>query len=154
MVIYVSIQQRTSLQRYHRLTMLLILWLIKTLSYCKMGRGVYEIAVSLDSILGSCSVAVKMFHSTLIIWVCWKATNILLANKALEILYRFKGDNVKPLITTSNCENLVLYFSNKVQQIAAFTMLFWFSVTKQSLENGFGFLQWSETPTLPASLKI
>ena len=33
-------------------------------------------------------------------------------------------------------------------------MLFWFSVTKRSLENGFGFLQWSEMPTLPASLKI
>ena len=32
-------------------------------------------------------------------------------------------------------------------------MLFWFSVTKQSFENGFGFPQWSEIPTLPASLK-
>ena len=33
-------------------------------------------------------------------------------------------------------------------------MLFWFSVTKQSYENGFGFPQWSEITTLPASLKI
>ena len=32
MLIGVPIQQRLSLQRYHRLTMLLILWLIKTLS--------------------------------------------------------------------------------------------------------------------------
>ena len=53
----------------------------------------------------------------------------------------FKGDNVKALIRTSKSENLVLYFSEKVQKIAAFTMLFWFSVTKQSLENGFGFPQ-------------
>ena len=51
----------------------------------------------------------------------------------------FKGDNVKALIKTSNCENLVLYFSEKVQKFAAFAMLFWFSVTKQTRENGFGF---------------
>ena len=66
----------------------------------------------------------------------------------------FKGDNVKALVKTSNSENLVLYFSEKVQKIAAFAMLFWFSVTKQSFENGFGFPQWSKIPTLPASLKI
>ena len=53
----------------------------------------------------------------------------------------FKCDNVKALVKTSNCENLVLYFSEKVQKIAAFAMLFWFSVTKQSFENGFGFPQ-------------
>ena len=47
---------------------------------------------------------------------------------------QFKGDHVKALIKTSNCENLVLYFSKEVQQIAAFAVLFWFSVTKQSLE--------------------
>ena len=51
----------------------------------------------------------------------------------------FKGDDVKALIKTSNCENLVLHFSEKVKKIAVFAMLFWFSVTKQSLENGFGF---------------
>ena len=45
-----------------------------------------------------------------------------------------KGDNVKV-----NCEKMDLYFSEKVQIIAAFAMLFWFSVTKQSLENVFGF---------------
>ena len=53
----------------------------------------------------------------------------------------FKGDNVKALIKTSNCEKLVLYFSDKIKKIAAFAMLFWFSVTKQSLENVFGFSQ-------------
>ena len=51
----------------------------------------------------------------------------------------FKGDNVKALIETPNCENLVHYFSEKVQKIATFAMLFWFSVTKQPLENGVGF---------------
>ena len=53
----------------------------------------------------------------------------------------FKGDNVNALLKTSNCDSLVLYFSEKVQKIAAFAMLFWFSVTKQSFENGFGFPQ-------------
>ena len=53
----------------------------------------------------------------------------------------FKGDNVNALLKTSNCDNLVLYFSEKVQKIAAFAMLFRFSVTKQPYENGFGFPQ-------------
>ena len=38
----------------------------------------------------------------------------------------FKGDNVKALVKTSNCENLVLYFSENVLKIAAFAMLFGF----------------------------
>ena len=53
----------------------------------------------------------------------------------------FKSDNVKALVKTSNCENLVLYFSEKSQKIAAFAMLFWFTVTKQPFENGFDFPQ-------------
>ena len=36
----------------------------------------------------------------------------------------FKGDNVIALVKTSNFENLVLYFSEKVKKIAAFAMLF------------------------------
>ena len=53
----------------------------------------------------------------------------------------FKGNNVKALVKTSNCENLVLYFSEKVQEIAEFAMLFWFTVTKQSFENDVSFPQ-------------
>ena len=54
----------------------------------------------------------------------------------------FKGDNVyKSIDKRPNCEKLVLYFSEKVQKIAAFAMLFWFSVIEQSLENVFGFPQ-------------
>ena len=36
----------------------------------------------------------------------------------------FKGNDVKSFIKTSNCENLVLYFSEKVKKIAVFAMLF------------------------------
>ena len=55
-----------------------------------------------------------------------------------RLVIPFKGDNVNALIETSNCENLVLYFAENFQKIATFAMLFWCSVTKQSLENGFG----------------
>ena len=51
----------------------------------------------------------------------------------------FKVDNVNAVVKTSNCENLVLYFSEKVLKIAAFAMLFGFPVTKHSFQNGFGF---------------
>ena len=50
----------------------------------------------------------------------------------------FIGDDVKALIKTPKCKNLDLYFSEKVQKIAAFAMLFWFPVTKQLLEIGIG----------------
>ena len=39
----------------------------------------------------------------------------------------FKGNNIKALGKTSSCENLVLYFSEKVQKIAAFAMFLVFS---------------------------
>ena len=70
-----------------------------------------------------------------------KQFNLLMWFKKLLLDTPFKGDNVKALVKTSNCEILVLYFLEKVQKIAAFAMLFWFSVTKQSFENGFGFPQ-------------
>ena len=71
---------------------------------------------------------IKQFY--LIIWL-----------KKTRLETPFKGDDVKALTKTSNLENLVLYFSDKVKKIAVVAMLFWFSVTKQSLENGFGFPQ-------------
>ena len=79
---------------------------------------------------------------------------LLMWFKKIRLETLFKGDNVQALVKTSNWENLVLNFSENVQTIAAFAMLFWFSVTKQSFENGFGFPQWLEIPTLPTSLKI
>ena len=84
--------------------------------------------VSFNSICLNMSEGIKQFY--LLMWF---------KKKRLET--PFKGDNVKALVKTSNCENLVLYFSEKIQKIAAFAMLFWFSVTKHSFENGFGFPQ-------------
>ena len=79
---------------------------------------------------------------------------VLLVNVVHENPTRtpFKGDNVKALVKTSNCENMVLYFSKKVQKIAAFAMLFWFSVTKQSFENGLENDQ--KYPRYPLVLKL
>ena len=45
-----------------------------------------------------------------------------------------KGDDVKALIKTSNCENLVLYFSEKVKKIAAFAMFFGFQSPNNRLK--------------------
>ena len=55
-----------------------------------------------------------------------KQFNLFMWFKKTRLKTLFKGDNVKALVKTSNCENLVLYFSEKVQKIAAFAMLFWF----------------------------
>ena len=54
---------------------------------------------------------------------------IWLKTKLLET--PFKGDNETALITRSNCENWVLYFSENIQKSAAFGMFIWFSLTKQ-----------------------
>ena len=67
--------------------------------------------VSFDFICLNVFEGIKQFY--LLMW--FKKTR-------LETL--FKGDYVKALVKTSNCENLVLYFSEKDQKIAAFPMLF------------------------------
>ena len=66
---------------------------------------------------------------------------LLMRFKKKRLETSFKGDDVKAFIKTSNCENLVLHFSEKVKKIAVLAMLFWFSVTKHSLEKGIGFPQ-------------
>ena len=97
-----------------------------------MVQRFFEITVTLEFIfqLVLCSREDVSFNN-----ICLN----VLTGKKNPLETPFKGDNVKALMKTSNCENLILYFSEKVQKSAAFAMLFWFSVTKQSLENGFGF---------------
>ena len=120
-------------------------------------RRICEITVTLDFIfrLVHCShEAVSFNGNCLNLFEGIKRFCLLMWIKKIRLETLFKGDHVKAVIKTSNCENLVLYFSEKIQKIASFAMLFWFSVTKQSHENGFGFPQWSEIPTLPASVQI
>ena len=109
-----------------------------------MVRRIFEITVTLDFIfrLVHCSSEdVSFSFIRLNVLKGIKQFCFLMWFKKTELLTPFKGDNVKALVKTSNCENFVLYFSEKVQKIAAIAMLFWFSVTKQSFENGFGFPQ-------------
>ena len=120
-------------------------------------RRICEIMVTLDYIfrLVHCSSKDVSFNIICLnVLEVIKQFYLLIWFKKTRLETPFKGDNVKALVKRSNCENLVLYFSKKVQKTAAFAMLFWFSVTKQSFENGFGFPQWLEIPTLPASLEI
>ena len=109
-----------------------------------MVRRICEITVTLDFIfrlvlysredVSSNSICLNVLEEI-------KQFYLLMWFKKNRLETPFKGDDVKALIKTSNCENLVFFFSEKVKKIAVFAMLFWFSVPKQSLENGFGFPQ-------------
>ena len=109
-----------------------------------MVRRICEITVTLDFIfrIVHCSSEDVSFNS-----ICLTALegikhfHLVMWFKKTRLETPFKGDNVKASVKTSNCENLVLYFSENVQKIKAFHMHFCFSVTKQSFENGFGFPQ-------------
>ena len=109
-----------------------------------MVRRVCEIMVTFDFILrlvhySSEDVSFNIICLNVLEGI--KQFYLLMWFKKNRLETSFKGDNVNALVKTSNRENLVLYFSEKVQKIAAFAMLFWFSVTKQPFENGFDFPQ-------------
>ena len=97
--------------------------------------------VSFNIIFLNVLEGIKQFHFSM--WI-----------KKTRLETPFIGDNVKALIKTSNCEIWSFISLKTVQKSAAVAMLFLVSVGKQSLENGSGFPQCSEIPTLPASLKI
>ena len=109
-----------------------------------MVRRSCEIMVTLDFIfrLVHCSSKDVSFNNICLnVLEGIKQFYMLMWFKKTRLETPFKGDSVKAKVKTSNCENLVLYFSEKVRKIAPFAMLFWSSVTKQSFENGFGFPQ-------------
>ena len=109
-----------------------------------MVRRICEIMVTLDFIfrLVHCSSEDVSFNIICLnVLEGIKQFYLLMWFKKTQLETPFTGDNVKASVKTSNCENLVLYLSEKVQKIAAFALLFWFLVTKQSFENVFGFPQ-------------
>ena len=67
--------------------------------------------VSFNSICLNVLEGIKQFY--LLMWF-----------KKIRLETPFKGDNVKDFVKTSNCKNFVLCFSEKVQKIAAFALLF------------------------------
>ena len=109
-----------------------------------MVRRICEITVTFDFIfrLVHCSGDDVSFNSICLnVFEGIKQYYLLKWFKKTRLETPFKGDNVKASVKTSNCEKMVLYFSEKIQKIPAFAMLFWFSVAKQSFENGFAFPQ-------------
>ena len=60
--------------------------------------------VSFNSICLNVLEDIKQFH--LLMWF-----------KRFRLKTPFKGDDVKAFIKTSNCENLVIYFSEKVKKM-------------------------------------
>ena len=104
-----------------------------------MVRRICKITVMLDFIfrLAHCSSEDVSFNIICLnVLEGIKQFYLLMWFKKIRLETPFKGDNVKALVKTSNCENVVLYFSEKVQKIAIFAMLFWISVTNQWFENG------------------
>ena len=63
--------------------------------------------------------------------MCWKVSSGFTCyggSKKIQLETPFQGNNVNTLIITSTCENMVLYFSVKVQKIIAFAIPFWFTL--------------------------
>ena len=114
MLIGVPIQQRLSLQRWHRLKIQLILWLIKALSCRKMVRRICEIMVTLDFFFRLVLYSHKDVSFNIIFLNVLEGIiqfHLSMWFKKIRLETPFIGDNVKAVIKTSNCVNLVLYFS-------------------------------------------
>ena len=92
-----------------------------------MVRRICEIMVTLDFIfrLVHCSSEDVSFNIICLnVLEGIKKFYLLVWFKKTRLETPFKGDNVKPLVKTSSCENLVLNFSEKAQKIAAFFYAF------------------------------
>ena len=91
-----------------------------------MVRRNCEITVTLDFIfqLVLCSHEDVSFNIICLkVSECIKRFYLLMWFKQTRLETPFKGVNVKALMKTSNCESLVLYFSEKIQKITAFASL-------------------------------
>ena len=84
-----------------------------------------DVKFDLSALLCSCE-GVSVNSICLNVLKCIRQFYLLMWFKKTRLEISFKSDNVKALIKTSNCENLVLNFSEKVQNIVAFAMLLWF----------------------------
>ena len=94
-----------------------------------MARRICEITVTLDCIfrLVHCSNEVVSFNSICLnVLEGIKQFYLLMWFKKTRLETPFKGDNVKALVKASNCENLVLYFSEKVSENCSNSYVFFF----------------------------
>ena len=94
-----------------------------------MVRRICEITVTLDFIfrLVHCSSEDDSFNIICLpVLEGIKQFYLLMWFKKTRLETPFKGDNVKALVKTSNCENLVLYFSEEVQKLQHLLCIFGF----------------------------
>ena len=123
-----------------------------------MVRRICEITVTLDFIfwLVLCSredVSFNIICLNMLEGI--KQFNLLKWFKKTRLETPFKGDNVKTLIKTSNCvKTWSFIFLKKFRKLQHLLCFFWFLVTKQSLENGFGFPNDQKYPRYPLVLKF
>ena len=129
MLLGVPIQQRLCLQRWHRLTMSLILWWIKTLSCQKMVRRICEIMVTLDfifrlvlyshedisfnSMFLNVLEGIKQFHLSM-----WFKKN--------RLETPFKGDNVKAIIKRQIVKTWSFISLRQFRKLQHLLCCFWF----------------------------
>ena len=119
-----------------------------------MVRSICEITVTLDFILRlvHCSSEDVSFNS-----ICLNVLEgimqfyLLMWFKKTRLETRFKSYTVKALVKTSNCENLVLYFSEKVQKMKHLLCFLVFSDHYRLVSASPNDQKY---PRLPASLKI
>ena len=107
-----------------------------------MVRRICDIMVTLDFIfrLVHCSSRDVSFKSICLnVLEGIKQFYLLMWFKKTRLETPFKGDNVKALVKTSNCETWSFISQRKFRKLQDLLCFFWFSVTKQSFENGFGF---------------
>ena len=106
------------------------------------------ITVTLDFIfrLVQCSRDDVSFNS-----IC---LNVLEGINQFYLLMWFKKTRLETPFNCDNVKALVKRQIEKIQKIAAFAMLFWFSVTKQSFENGSASPNDQKYPRYPLVLKL
>ena len=107
--------------------------------------------MTLNLTFGSCSVAMKMLNSEIFVLTCSKASNCLICKCGLETLFKCYNKGIDKM---SNCANLVLYFSKKVQHIPAFCFAFFVFSDQTFTWKWFWHPQSSEMSTLTAYLKM
>ena len=109
-----------------------------------MVRRICEIMVTLDFMfrLVHCSSEDVSFSIICLnVFEGIKQFYLLMWFKKTRLETPFKGDNVKALVKRQIVKTWSFISLEKDQKSAAFAMLFWFLVTKQSFEYGFGFPQ-------------
>ena len=131
--------------------------MIKTLSYWKIVRRICEITVTLDFIfrLVHCSSEDVSFNGICLnVLEGIKQFCLLMWFKKTWLETPFKGDNVKALVKTSNCENLVLISLRKFRKLQHLLCFFGFQWPNNRLKMVLASPNDQKYPRYPLVLKL